>query len=126
MLGVLHPVFSRLISSRVHESSTVLPSANYAVRIIESEVAFRMRSAPPPIRVPYDRHSILEHVAATLLVIELVEYHFAGIDRVTAKSLAADNAIHGALIHGEPSRISPRSTSAHGRLITRLVAARSN
>ena len=102
MLGVPHPVFGRLISSRVHDSGVVLPAADYAVRIIESEVAFRMRSAPSPQGAPYDRHSIVEHVAAALPAIELVEHHFAGIDRVTAESLAADNAIHGAWIHGEP------------------------
>lgn len=104
MLGVPHPVFGQLISSRVHESGVVLPASAYAVRIIECEVAFRMRSTPAPDGRPYDRRSIIEHVGAALPAIELVEHHFAGIGRVTPESLAADNAIHGAWIHGEPMR----------------------
>lgn len=101
MLGVPHPVFGQLVSSRVHPSGVTLPASNYAVRIIECEIAFRMRGTPPAGGVPYDRHSIAEHVAAALPAIELVEHHFAGIDRVTPQSLAADNAIHGAWIHGD-------------------------
>ena len=104
MLGVPHPVFGRLISSRVHESSVVLPASDYAVRIIECEVAFQMRSPPQLGGAPYDHHSIIEHVASALPVIELVEHQFAGIDRITPESLATDNAIHGAWIHGEPIR----------------------
>lgn len=101
MLGVPHPVFGRLVSSRVHASGAVLAAADYAVRIVEVEIGFRLRRDVPGSQT-YDRATIAPYVAALYPSIEIVEHHFAAIDRVTPESLAADNAIHGAWVHGDP------------------------
>ena len=101
MLGVHHPVFGRLLSARVHRSGAVLHARDYATCLIECEIAFRMAEDVPSRAGGHDRESIRPHVGALYPAIELVELHFAGLDRVTPESLAADNAIHGAFVHGD-------------------------
>lgn len=102
MLGVPHPVFGRLFSARLHESGVTLRAADYVIRLIEVEIGFRMAADVPVVEGGHDRRSIAGHVGALYPSIELVEHHFAGLDRFTPESLAADNAIHGAWIHGAP------------------------
>jgi 2-keto-4-pentenoate hydratase len=101
MLGVPHPVFGRLISSRVYASGVALRAADFVVRTIECEIGLRMGADVPRAEVPYTRESIAEFVDAACPAVEIVEFHFAGIDRVTPQSLAADNAIHGAWVKGD-------------------------
>ena len=101
MLGVHHPVFGRLLSARVHPSGTTLRAGDYTTCLIECEIAFRMAEDAPAREGGHDRGSIRPCVGALYPAIELVEHHFAGLDRVTPESLAADNAIHGAFIHGD-------------------------
>ena len=102
MLGVRHPVFGRLLAVRVHGSGVTLRAADYVLRLIEVEIGFRMAADAPEIAEGHDRRSIAECVGAAYPSVELVEHHFAGLDRFTPESLAADNAIHGAWIHGAP------------------------
>lgn len=102
MLGVPHPVFGQLISSRCFASGVHLAAEAFVVRIIECEIGFQMRADVPPSREPYTRETIRPYVKAMVPAVELVEHHFGGISHVTAQSLAADNAIHGAWIRGEP------------------------
>lgn len=101
MLGVPHPVFGQILSARLHQDGATLTAGDYIVRMIECEFGFRMARNVPSSKTPYTADRIADYVAAVLPAIELVEFHFARIDRVTPESLAADNAIHGAWIHGE-------------------------
>ena len=101
MLGVHHPVFGRILSARVHRSGEMLLAEDYAIRLLECEFGFRIAEDVPALANRHDRESIARYVGALYPAIELVEHHFAGIDRVTPQSLAADNAIHGAWIHGD-------------------------
>ena len=101
MLGVHHPVFGRLLSARVHPSGTTLRAGDYTTCLIECEIAFRMAEDAPAREGGHDRGSIRPCVGALCPAIELVEHHFAGLDRMTPESLAADNAIHGAFVHGD-------------------------
>ena len=102
MLGVPHPVFGRLLSARVHESGVKLPASDYVIRLIEVEIGFRMAADVPAVEGGHDRQSIAEYVGPLYPAVELVEHHFAGIDRFTPESFASDNAINGAWIHGAP------------------------
>ena len=102
MLGIPHPVFGRLFTARLHESGVSLRAADYVIRLIEVEFGFRMATDVPVVDGGHDRRSVAEHIGALYPAIELVEHHFAGLDRFTPESLAADNAIHGAWIHGAP------------------------
>ena len=101
MLGVPHPVFGRILSARVHRSPLRVRAADYQACLIEVEIGFRMAEDVPEREGGHDRESIAPYVGDLYPAIELVEHHFAGIERVTPLSLAADNAVHGAWIHGE-------------------------
>ena len=100
MLGVPHPVFGRLISARVHGDGATLQAADYATRLIECEVGFLIGQDVVPQDTPYRAETVGPYVAAVLPAIEVVEHHFASINRVTPTSLVADNALHGAWFHG--------------------------
>ena len=101
MLGVPHPVFGRILSARVHRSPLRARAADYQTCLIEVEIGFRMAEDVPEREGSHDRDSVAPYVGELYPAIELVEHHFAGIERVTPLSLAADNAVHGAWIHGE-------------------------
>ena len=101
MLGVPHPVFGTLLSARVHPGPVSLRAADYSTCLIEVEIGFQMAEDVPPRDGGHDRESVAPYVGDLYPSIELVEVHFAGIDRVTPCSLAADNAVHGAWLHGE-------------------------
>ena len=102
MLGVPYPVFGRLFTARLHESGVTLRASDYVIRLIEVEIAFRMAADVPVIDGGHDRRSVAEYLGPLYPAIELVEHHFAGLDRFTPESFAADIAIHGAWIHGTP------------------------
>ena len=101
MLGVPHPVFGRILSARLHRSPLQVRAADYRTCLIEVEIGFRMAEDVPEREGGHDRDSVAPYVGDLYPSIELVEVHFAGIERVTPFSLAADNAVHGAWIHGE-------------------------
>ncbi len=87
MLGVFHPVYGQLIGGRVHSDGTRLIADDYVVRLLEAEFAFRLASDVPTQAAPYTATSIAEHVACVLPAIELVEFHFAAINKVTPTSM---------------------------------------
>ena len=100
LLGVPHPVYGSLISSRCYDSGATLNADEYCTRIIEVEFAFVMKDDVPRSAVAHSAISITPLVASLHPAIEIVEHHFAGLDRVNACSLAADNAIHGSFVKG--------------------------
>ena len=108
LLGVSHPVYGALISSRCYDSGAALPAGEYQTRIIEVEFAFVMASDVPRSGVAHTAMSIAPHVASMHPAIEIVDHRFAALDRLTACSLAADNAIHGSFVKG------PAAADWHG------------
>lgn len=102
LLNIDAPLFGRLLSSFVHASPARITASDYHVRVIETEYAFQMGSDVPPQEMPYTRQSIAEFVSAVLPSIEIVNHHFTDWTRVGGFVLAADNAIHGAWVHGKP------------------------
>lgn len=102
LYGVDAPIYGRLLSASSYASPARLSAARFTRRIIEPEFAFVMRADAPPARAPYDRARIAALVATALPAIEIVDHRFAASDRFDGATLAADNAIHGAWVHGEP------------------------
>jgi 2-keto-4-pentenoate hydratase len=100
MVSVSHPVYGSLLSSSCYESGARLAANAYCCRIIEVEFAFVMASDVPRASTPYTAQSIAGHVASLHPAIEIVDHRFAALDRLNARSLAADNAIHGAFVKG--------------------------
>lgn len=97
------PLFGQLLSSSTYTSPTTLAPDDFLVRIIEMEFAFQMAQDVPISTLPYTQESIAAFVGVVLPGIEIVSHRFEDWAKVGAPSVAADNAIHGAWIHGTPS-----------------------
>ena len=98
------PFFGTLLAATSHASPAALRAADFTLRIVEAEFGFEMGADVPPPSLPYTAETITPFIAFALPVIEVVDHRFHDWRTVGAPSLAADNAIHGAWVMGEPVR----------------------
>ena len=102
MLGIPHPVYGRLLRSRLFQDLAVIPAKDYVSRIVEAEFAFEIARDVPPSDTPYTASSIKDCIGAMHPAIEIADNRLPTLGDVSATTLAADNAIHGCLILGDP------------------------
>ena len=76
-------------------------AADFVHRVIESEFAFRLGADVTPVVGGHTIDSIMPFIDAVVPAIEVVDYHYVAWT-IGALQVAADNAIHGAWIHGQP------------------------
>lgn len=100
-LQVDGPLFGRLMSHSSRASGSTLMAGDFVRRVIEAEFAFRMSADVPPVAGGHTIESISAYIDAVLPAIEVVNYHYVAWT-IGALQVAADNAIHGAWIYGEP------------------------
>jgi len=96
------PLFGTLMSHSSRPSGSTLATSNFVHRVIEAEFAFRMGTDAMPLPGGHTIESISECIDAVIPAIEVVDYHYVAWT-IGALQVAADNAIHGAWIYGEPS-----------------------
>jgi len=93
------PLFGQLLSHTTSPTGATLSAHRFVHRVVEAEFGFRIGSA-----VPAGAHtveSIAAHIEAVIPAIEIVDYRFESW-AVGALPVAADNAIHGWWVHGDP------------------------
>lgn len=95
------PLFGRLLSHSSHRSGVILDAGDFVHRVIEAEFAFRVGSDVPARAGGHTVESIGEYIDAIIPSIEIVDYHYREWT-IGALQVAADNAIHGAWVGGEP------------------------
>jgi 2-keto-4-pentenoate hydratase len=100
-LGIGRPVFGRLLSQTTSPTGVELPAARFTHRVIEAEFGFRMAQDVPVRAGGYTPESIAPYVEAVTPAIEIVDYRYTDW-AVGALAIAADNAIHGWWIEGDP------------------------
>jgi 2-keto-4-pentenoate hydratase len=100
-LQIDRPVFGRLMSQSTSPSGATLVANQFTHRVIEAEFAFRVGVDVEPVAGGHTAATIAEHIDALIPSIELVDYRFESW-AVGALRIAADNAIHGWWLHGEP------------------------
>lgn len=100
-LRVDRPVFGRLLSHTTSASGVVLPASAFTHRVIEAEFAFRIGDDVPERAGGHTADSIADHIDAVMSAIEVVDHRFESWT-LGALQVAADNAIHGWWIHGDP------------------------
>ena len=98
LVGYPAPVFGRMLEHSCHRGGVVLPADEFTTRIVETEFAFQLADDVPAGE--YTQQSIMPFVGDMFPSIELVDHRFAGLDRMNAATLAADNAIHGGWVRG--------------------------
>ena len=100
-LQIDRPLFGRLLSQSTSPSGTTLAADQFTHRVIEAEFAFRVGVDVEPVNGGHTRATIAEHIDALIPGIEIVDHRFESW-AVGALRIAADNAIHGWWLHGEP------------------------
>ena len=117
------PLFGQLLSNTSSPSGVSLPADRFVHRVVEAEFGFRVGT--DVTSGPHTAESIRAHIDAVVPAIEIVDYRFESW-AVGALPVAADNAIHGWWVHGEPvtdwTRVDLRSAgvevSRNGRTVT--------
>lgn len=100
-LRIDRPVFGRLLSSTTSASGATLAADDFVHRVIEAEFAFRIGDDVEPIDGGHTADTIADFVDAVIPAIEIVDYRYEDWT-LGALQVAADNAIHGWWIEGEP------------------------
>jgi 2-keto-4-pentenoate hydratase len=101
-LNVPGPLFGQMLSFSHFQSPATLPARDFTRRIIEAEFGIALAADVPASATPYDATTIRTFIAAVLPGIEIVSHRFVDWSSVGAPSVAADNAIHGAWVQGQP------------------------
>ena len=94
------PICAPILAGSIHKSPVFLDPKMYAMRGIESEIAFRFSSALPPKSGPYQESSVLNAIDVAFPAIEICETRFLDMNIVDNMSKLADNISNGALILG--------------------------
>jgi len=100
-LQIDRPVFGRLMSHTTSPSGTTLATDQFIHRVIEAEFAFRVGVDVEALDGGHTADTIADHIDALIPGIEIVDYRFESW-AVGALPIAADNAIHGWWLRGEP------------------------
>ena len=100
-LEINGPLFGQLISHSSWPSGSTLTASDFVHRVIEAEFAFRMGADAIPTAGGHTIESIAAFIDAVIPAIEVVDYRYVAWT-IGALQVAADNAIHGAWVHGEP------------------------
>ena len=70
------------------------------MRVMEAEFGFQFARDLPPSTTPVTRDQIADALAGVLPAIEIVDSRYAAWTDCDVPSLIADNAVHGAWVHG--------------------------
>jgi 2-keto-4-pentenoate hydratase len=100
-LNVATPLFGQLLDATSYPSGISLPASDFLVRCMEVEFAFLLADDVAGDQ-QYTPDTIAAYVAAVIPALEIVDHRFEDWQKVGAPTLAADNAIHGAWVHGKP------------------------
>src|SRR5262249_16654677 len=102
-LGIRSPVFGRLLEDRIWASGAALPAADFAIRVIETEVGVRMARALPPRAEPWSPEEVADAVECLFPSFELVDSRFVDWRKLTPLEAVAGNGLHSGWGHG-PAR----------------------
>lgn len=100
-LRIDRPVFGRMMSHTMSGSGVALPASGFTHRVVEAEFGIRLGADVPERDGGHTAESIVPFIDAVIPAIEIVDYRYTDW-AVGALAVAADNAIHGWWIHGEP------------------------
>lgn len=89
-----------LPEATIQPSGVVLAPASHPLRIVESEVAFRLGADLPPRATPYSREDVVAALATMHPVIEICESRYVEPNDVDLLCQLADTQSHGGLAYG--------------------------
>lgn len=102
-LRIDRPVYGRLLPDSTSADGATLATDRFVHRVVEAEFGFTVSDDVDPIDGGHTAETISDYVDAVIPAIEIVDYRYESWD-VGALQVAADNAIHGWWVQGEPQR----------------------
>lgn len=93
-------VCGALPAATIQASPARLDASGHPLRIVESEIAFRMRKALPARSQPYVRADIIDAIGTMHPVIEVCESRFVEPKAFDMLTSVADIQSHGGLVYG--------------------------
>ena len=102
LLNIDAPLAGRLLAERVHRSGAHIALGNSLMRVIEVEVAFRMRRSLPPRMAPYTRDEVLDAIGSVHPALEIPDTRYDSFRTVGANQLIADNSCADQFVLGAP------------------------
>lgn len=100
-LAIDRPLFGRLLPRTSSSTGATLTTDRFVHRVVEAEFGFRIAHDVDPVDGGHTIDTIADHIDAVIPAIEIVDHRFVSW-AVGALSVAADNAIHGWWVHGDP------------------------
>ncbi len=100
-LQIDRPVYGRLLSDSTSADGATLDPERFVHRVVEAEFGLRVAEDVDPIDGGHTAETIADYVSAVIPAIEIVDYRYESWD-IGALQVAADNAIHGWWVQGEP------------------------
>lgn len=98
-LHVPHPFFGRMLAGTTQDSPGQLRASDFFMMVMEAEFAFQISKDLPP-GSEWTREQVADAVQGVMAGIEVVDSRYDSWTTMGAPSLIADNACHGAWIHG--------------------------
>lgn len=100
-LAIDRPLFGRLLPGTTSPGGSTLDAGHFVHRVIEAEVGFRIGEDVEPVDGGHTVETITRYIEVAIPAIEIVDYRYESWT-VGALQVAADNAIHGWWVAGEP------------------------
>ncbi|MGI9604918.1 MAG: 2-keto-4-pentenoate hydratase [Acidimicrobiales bacterium] len=100
-LAIDRPLFGRLLAGTTSPGGSTLDADRFVHRVIEAEVGFRLGEDVEPVDGGHTAETIAQCIEVAIPAIEVVDYRYESWT-VGALQVAADNAIHGWWVAGEP------------------------
>ena len=100
-LRIDRPVFGQLLSTTTSASGASLAADDFVHRVVEAEYGFRIGRDVEPAAGGHTPETIAPCIDAVIPSIEIVDHRFESW-AIGALPIAADNAIHGWWVHGDP------------------------
>jgi 2-keto-4-pentenoate hydratase len=93
-------VCGALPAATIQPSPATLPAAQHPLRMVESEVAFRMKSDLPPRATPYSKAEVAAAIDTMHPAIEVCESRFVEPKDFDMLTNVADTQSHGGFVYG--------------------------
>ena len=100
-LGVDEPFRGRVLKKAVFKSPATVSAGDTMMRVIETELAFRLGAGLPKTNAPYTRETVEPAIEALVPSLEIVDSVWEDWETVGALHLIADNACHAGLVLGQ-------------------------
>ncbi len=94
------PICAPLLFGTIYKSPVYLDRKKFAMRGIESEIAFKFANDLPARGKPYSKNEVLESIETAYPAIEINETRYINADTVDHFTRLADNILNGALVLG--------------------------